>query len=245
MDLQRVVELEGVSFAYGKTPVLNDLSLSVSRGAIFGLLGANGAGKTTIIRLLVGLSRPRSGHVAVLGESPSPGHGDQIGYMPQLSALYLELSARENVDFFARMSGMRDRLERREAIESVLRFVELWDRRDDPVVRLSGGMRQRVSLACALAHGPRVLFLDEPTVGLDPELRSTFWEHFRSLAASGVTILLSSHTMDDAAHCDLLAFIRAGRVIAEGSPADLRAGTGEPSATLEDAFLYFLRRGKP
>jgi ABC-2 type transport system ATP-binding protein len=245
MDPQRVVEMDGVSFAYGKTPVLNGLSLSVFRGVIFGMLGANGAGKTTIIRLLVGLSRPRSGRVAVLGEGPSSRLGDRIGYMPQLSALYLELSPLENVDFFARMSGMSDRRERRDAIESVLRFVELWDRRDDPVLKLSGGMRQRVSLACALVHGPRVLFLDEPTVGLDPELRATFWDHFRSLAESGVTILLSSHTMDDAAHCDLLAFIRAGRVIAEGSPADLRAETGDPEATLEDAFLYFLRRGTP
>ncbi len=243
MDPQRVVEMDGVSFAYGKHPVLNEISLSVFRGVIFGLLGANGAGKTTIIRLLVGLNRPHSGRVSVLGEGPSPRLGDRIGYMPQLSALYLELSPLENVDFFARMSGMSGRRERRDAIESVLRFVDLWDRRDDPVLKLSGGMRQRVSLACALVHGPRVLFLDEPTVGLDPELRATFWDHFRSLAESGVTILLSSHTMDDAAHCDLLAFIRAGRVIAEGSPADLRAGTGDSAATLEDAFLYFLRRG--
>jgi ABC-2 type transport system ATP-binding protein len=126
-------------------------------------------------------------------------------------------------------------------VESAIRLVGLWDRRKDPVARLSGGMRQRVSLAIALVHSPTLLVLDEPTVGLDPELRASFWGHFRELARRGTTLIISSHTMDDAAHCDRLGFIQEGRVIAEGSPTELRAATGKAEATLEDAFLHFVR----
>ena len=110
-------------------------------------------------------------------------------------------------------------------------------------MNLSGGMRQRVSLACALVHRPRLLFLDEPTVGLDPQLRVTFWDYFHDLTQQGVTLVISSHTMDDAAHCDQLAFLRAGQVIAQGSPQELRAATGDPAADLEQAFLHFARKG--
>jgi ABC-2 type transport system ATP-binding protein len=110
-------------------------------------------------------------------------------------------------------------------------------------MKLSGGMKQRVSLGCAIVHNPPLLFLDEPTVGLDPELRARFWEHFENLTQSGVTLVISSHTMDDAAHCRELVFLRLGKIIAAGSPAELRAATGNPDASLEDAFLYFIRRG--
>jgi ABC-2 type transport system ATP-binding protein len=164
--------------------------------------------------------------------------------MPQLSALYLELSAQQNVDFFARMYGLGRPAERRRQVAEVLNLVELWERRHDPVLRLSGGMRQRVSLACALVHSPPLLLLDEPTVGMDPELRAAFWEHFQGLTAAGTTVILSSHTMDDAAHCALLVFLHNGRVIARGSPGELRAATRNPNASLEDAFLYFVREGR-
>jgi ABC-2 type transport system ATP-binding protein len=207
----------------------------------FGLLGPNGAGKTTLIRMLVGLLRPRRGTVRILGEPTSARTVARIGYMPQLPALYGELSVSHNVDFFARMYGLRDG--RRQRVEEVLRLVGLWERRRDSALHLSGGMRQRLSLACALVHQPPLLLLDEPTVGLDPELRATFWEHFDGLTAEGTTIIISSHTMDDAAHCGGLAFLRAGRVIARGSPAQLRQATGHEGATLEDAFLYFVRQG--
>jgi ABC-2 type transport system ATP-binding protein len=163
--------------------------------------------------------------------------------MPQLSALYLELSPLENVSFFAQVYGLTDGKARRAAVEETLRLVGLWERRNDQVLNLSGGMRQRVSLACALVHRPPLLFLDEPTVGLDPELRATFWEHFRGLTRRGTTLVVSSHTMDDAARCDRLAFLRAGRVIAHGTPNELRQATGATDASLEDAFLHFARRG--
>jgi len=214
----------------------------VPSGISFGLLGPNGAGKTTLIRLLVGLLKPKSGSVRILGQTPSRKTAPLIGYMPQLHSLYTELSVIQNVNFFARVYQMNDKRQRNERVEEVIRLVDLWQRRKDSVLKLSGGMRQRVSLACAIVHNPPLLFLDEPTVGLDPELRVTFWEHFATLTKQGITLIVSSHTMDDAAHCDRLAFMRDGKLIAHGTPNELREATGKPDATLEDAFLHFIHR---
>jgi len=236
------VDVRAVTFRYGRLTVLDDLSLAVPRGISFGLLGPNGAGKTTLIRLLVGLLQPAQGSVSLLGQPLSRQSATSIGYMPQQPSLYNELSVTQNVAFFASIYHMDAAPERRRRIEEVVRLVGLWERRNDAVQKLSGGMKQRVSLACAIVHNPPVLLLDEPTVGLDPELRVSFWEHFTGLNKQGVTIIISSHTMDDAAHCDRLAFMRSGRVIAEGTPRDLTAATGKPGATLEDAFLHFVRR---
>jgi ABC-2 type transport system ATP-binding protein len=233
------VDINEVTFRYGNIRALDGLTLAVPAGISFGLLGPNGAGKTTLIRLLVGLLKPRRGSVRVLGEVPSRHTASRVGYMPQLHSLYTELSVRQNVEFFARINGLGDRAERTRRVEDTIRLVDLWSRRNDSVVKLSGGMRQRVSLACAIVHNPPLLLLDEPTVGLDPELRVTFWEHFANLNEQGVTIIVSSHTMDDAAHCDRLAFMRGGRVIAQGSPDELRSDTGQ--ASLEEAFLYYVR----
>jgi ABC-2 type transport system ATP-binding protein len=233
---------EGLIFRYGKLNALDGLDLSIPRGVSFGLLGPNGAGKTTLIRVLVGLLKPQGGTALILGERPSPKVSSLIGYMPQLAALYNELSVAENLDFFAQVYGLRDRDQRRERVEEVSKLVELWERRSELAMNLSGGMRQRLSLACALVHQPQLLFLDEPTVGLDPELRVVFWDYFHGLTQQGATLVISSHTMDDAAHCDQLAFLRAGRVIAQGTPPELRAATGDPSVALEEAFLYFARR---
>jgi ABC-2 type transport system ATP-binding protein len=139
---------------------------------------------------------------------------------------------------------MSDKSERIAAVDDAIRLVGLWERRDDSILDLSGGMRQRVSLAISLVHSPALLLLDEPTVGLDPDLRATFWERFREMADSGTTMLLSSHTMDDAVHCDRLAFLRDGQMIAVGTPQELREATGDATASLEDAFIYFLRRAE-
>ena len=240
-----VFAADEVQFSYGPLNVLNGLTLAVNKSEIFGILGANGAGKTTLMRLLIGLQKPSSGSVRVFGEPPSSRIAGRIGYMPQLSALYQELSARQNVDFFARMYGLSRSAERREAVDQAIEWVALTERQQEPLTHLSGGMRQRVSLAIALVHKPDLLVLDEPTVGLDPELRASFWEHFRNMAASGTTLIISSHTMDDATHCHRLAFIQEGRVVALGSPDELRASTGRSDATLEDAFLHFVRQGGP
>jgi ABC-2 type transport system ATP-binding protein len=241
-DSSRVaVDINEVTFRYGNIRALDALSLTIPAGISFGLLGPNGAGKTTLIRLLVGLLKPKNGSVQVLGETPSRRVASRLGYMPQLYSLYTELSVRQNVDFFAKINRLSDGAERARQVEKTIRLIDLWSRRNDSVAKLSGGMRQRVSLACAIVHNPPLLLLDEPTVGLDPELRVTFWEHFASLNEQGVTIVVSSHTMDDAAHCDRLAFMRDGRVIAQGSPDELKSNTGQ--STLEDAFLYYVRSG--
>jgi ABC-2 type transport system ATP-binding protein len=238
------VQVDKVSFNYSKLKALDELSLQVPRGISFGLLGPNGAGKTTLIRLLVGLLRPRSGSIQILGQRPSRRIAHLIGYMPQLPSLYAELSVRQNVDFFARIYRLTDGAGRARRVEEAVRVVDMWERRNDAVLKLSGGMRQRVSLACSIVHKPPLLFLDEPTVGLDPELRVTFWEYFANLTRQGATLIISSHTMDDAAHCDRLAFMRNGKVIAQGTPGELKQATGQVEATLEDAFLYFVRGGK-
>jgi len=236
------VEIDKASFSYNNIKALNELSLQVPTGISFGLLGPNGAGKTTLIRLLVGLLRPKSGSVQILGQKPSRKTAHLIGYMPQLHSLYAELSVMQNVDFFAKIYHMTNKAERDQRVGEAIRLVNMWPRRKDPVIKLSGGMRQRVSLACAIVHNPPLLFLDEPTVGLDPELRVTFWEHFTNLTRQGITIIISSHTMDDAAHCDRLAFMRDGKVIAQGTPSELQQATDKPEATLGDAFLYFIHR---
>jgi ABC-2 type transport system ATP-binding protein len=157
----------------------------------------------------------------------------QIGYMTQAPALYEGLSTRQNVAFFAAMSGVRDAA----AVGQAVALVGLTERARSPVSTLSGGMKQRLSLACALVHRPRLLLLDEPTVGVDPQLRVQCWDHFRRLNALGVTIVVSSHVMDEAERCDRLGFILAGRILAEGSAEELRQRAR--TATLEEAFLHF------
>ena len=236
------VEVNKASFSYNNIKALDELSLEVPTGISFGLLGPNGAGKTTLIRLLVGLLKPETGNVRILGQTSSRKTAHLIGYMPQLHSLYAELSVMQNVDFFAKIYRLTNKAERTQRVEEVIRLVDLWQRRNDSVLKLSGGMKQRVNLACAIVHHPPLLFLDEPTVGLDPELRVTFWEHFTNLTKQGVTIIISSHTMDDAAHCDRLAFMRDGKVIAQGTPSELQKATGKPGVTLEDAFLFFIHR---
>ena len=236
------VAVDSLSFNYGRQRVLDGLSLEIPAGISFGLLGPNGAGKTTLIRLLVGLLKARAGTILTLGRKPSPKIAPLIGYMPQLPSLYGELSVIQNVEFFARIYRLNDKNERRRRVEEVIKLVDLWEHRGKSVTNLSGGMKQRSSLACAIVHQPPLIFLDEPTVGLDPELRFTFWEHFSALTRQGATLIISSHTMDDAAHCDRLAFMRDGRVIALGSPDELRQATGQAKASLEDAFLHFVRR---
>jgi len=234
------VSTNKASFSYNHTKAIDELSLEVPAGLSFGLLGPNGAGKTTLIRLLVGLLQPKSGSIQVLGQIPSRKTAHSIGYMPQLHSLYSELSVIQNINFFARIYGLRAKHKRAQQVEEVIKLVDLWPRRNDSVLSLSGGMKQRLSLACAIVHKPLLLLLDEPTVGLDPELRVTFWEYFTALTKQGATLIISSHTMDDAAHCDHLAFMRRGKIIAQGSPQELRQATGRPETTLEDAFLYFI-----
>ncbi|HEX7496526.1 MAG TPA: ABC transporter ATP-binding protein [Candidatus Limnocylindrales bacterium] len=220
--------------AFGPINAVDGIDLSLPAGRIYGMLGPNGSGKTTLIRLLTGLTSASSGQARVLGVAmPSRTNLARIGYMTQADGIYPELSVWENLSFFAALYGQRDRAE----IVRTLELVELDRRLGTPALHLSGGMRRRLSLACALAHRPTVIFLDEPTVGVDPALRVQFWDHFHRLAADGATLLVSSHVMDEADRCDELLFMRDGHVLAQGTPPDLRARAGTDN--LESAFLHF------
>ena len=217
------IQIENVSKSYGRIQALDDLSLTIRSGEIFGLVGANGAGKTTLIKILTGILRPDAGRVRVIGLDPlSDSHRlrAQIGYMPQESALYEDLTALENVRFFAAGQRLADAAAR---ADDVLTFVDLAGRRRDLAHTFSGGMKQRLSLACALVHRPRLLLLDEPSTGVDPKLRESMWAHFRRLADDGATILLSTHQMDEVQHCDRAAIMRNGRVLACDTPRGLLA----------------------
>ena len=212
------IRVEGLIKRYGKIEALRGVDLRVQQGAVFGLVGPNGAGKTTLIKALVGALRPSGGEVRVLGLNPLKDRAHlrrQIGYMPQSPALYEDLSARDNVRFFGAAHRVPDL---RKKTDEVLGFTQLAEREGDPVHTFSGGMKRRVSLACALVHRPKMLFLDEPTAAVDPQLRRRFWETFRELAEGGTTLFISTHLMDEAMLCDRIAILRQGRIIAADAP---------------------------
>ncbi len=236
MSESLAVDVQNVAKSFGPVTALDGVTLRVKRGEIYGLLGPNGAGKTTLIRLLVGLLEAHAGTVTVLSRRmPDVGVLRHVGYMTQQAALYPGLSVEENVRFFAAINGVED------GVKEALELVRLYDRRDSVVSTLSGGMRQRCSLACALVHRPQLLLLDEPTVGVDPQLRVELWEDFRQMAAAGTTIVVSSHVMDEAERCQRLGLIQYGKLLAEGTPDEIRATAGTPN--LEDAFLKLAGAG--
>ncbi|MBI2237790.1 MAG: ABC transporter ATP-binding protein [Actinobacteria bacterium] len=248
MEQQEAIGAQGLVRTFGALRALDGLDLSVRRGEILGLVGPNGAGKTTLIRVVAGLLRPSAGHVTVLGGRPS-GRGvvERIGYMTQSPALYEDLTVRENLVFFGRLYGLPG-AEAHTRAAGLEALVALEAKRNAPVRQLSGGMRQLTNLACSMIHGPELLLLDEPTVGVDPVLRRNLWDHFAHLNSRGATILLTTHVMDEAARCQRIAMISSGRTIAVGTSDELqrRAGT----ATLEDAYLAFSdaangERGRP
>jgi len=215
------VEIKGLRKLYGKFEALKGINLEVEPGTIFGLLGANGAGKTTMIKILVGSARLSSGEVRVMGLNPFKETARLraiTGYMPQAPALYEDLSARDNLSFFGAAHHLPHLKQR---VAEVLEFTKLTSRQNDPVYAFSGGMKQRVSLACALIHQPQVLFLDEPTAGIDPRLRVAFWQHFRELARQGNTLFVSTHLMDEALLCDKLAVMRDGVVLVSDTPKNI------------------------
>jgi ABC-2 type transport system ATP-binding protein len=224
------VEVTEVVKSFGALRALDGVTLRIRRGEIYGLLGPNGSGKTTLIRCLVGLVRPESGTVRVLGRLlPDLDVLGHVGYMTQAAALYPDLSVLENMRFFAALYDTPG------DIDEALRVVELEQRKRSIVSQLSGGMRTRLSLACAIVHRPEVLLLDEPTVGVDPQLRAQLWDRFTAMAEGGTTIVVSSHVMDEAERCQRLGLVRLGRMLAEGTATELRRLAGVDR--LEDAFL--------
>lgn len=239
---KKVVTFVGVVKEFDGFKALNNLSFSVDEGGLYGLIGPNGAGKSTAIRIMTGLIKATKGEVDVLGFTPQDAEvRPLVGYMPQEMALYQDLTVRENLEFFGKLYSIsKNDLKKR--IADLLDFVELskWD--NTIVANLSGGMKHRTSLAVALLSKPRLLVLDEPTVGVDPELRASFWKRFEDMRADGTTILLTTHYMDEARRCQKIGLINHGRLIAEGTPDGLLGLT--KTKNLEDAFLSLTRRKK-
>jgi len=221
MNQATTIQTRELDKNFGQVEALKGVNLEIESGQIFGLLGANGAGKTTLIRLLIGSTKPSSGRLSVLGFDPTKQKRavrKLIGYMPQSAALYEDLSPLENIHFFGHAHQIEN-ISRR--VDEIIEFVGLSERAKDPVYKFSGGMKQRVSLACALVHQPKMLLLDEPTSGIDPKLRENFWEHFRELTSRGVTILVSTHQMNEAMYCDRLAILHQGVLLADDTPRQL------------------------
>jgi ABC-2 type transport system ATP-binding protein len=219
----------------GRRRVLTGLSFAVPAGQVTGLLGPSGSGKTTLMRALVGVQVVRSGEVTVLGApAGSPGLRNRVGYVTQAPSVYEDLTVRENARYFAALYGMSAR-----EADAAVADVGLSDAAGRLVRDLSGGQKGRASLACALVGSPEVLVLDEPTVGLDPVLRVELWAKFHALAATGTTLIVSSHVMDEAGRCDRLLLLRDGELIADSTPAQLRADGR--SDDLEEAFLNLVR----
>ena len=227
---------------FGSLVAVDSLDLTIERGMVFGLLGSNGCGKTTTIRMLCGLLTPTTGKASVIGLDVAT-QGEtirrRIGYMCQKFGLYDDLSVRENLLFYASIYGLR-REELKRRTEELLVELRLTQRVNQLVGTLSGGWKQRVALACATAHRPELVFLDEPTAGVDPAARRLFWELIYQLAESGTTIVVTTHYMDEAARCQRLGFMSKGRLIANGTQEEILRQFAQPS--VEDVFVELQRR---
>lgn len=244
MSLEEVFEMgdaairvADLNVSFGKKQILADIGLEVAKGEIFGLIGPSGAGKTTLVKVIVGMEKGDSGNVTVLDKRmPNLGVIANIGYMAQSDALYIDLTAKENMEFFAALYSLKG-TKRKERIAYAAKLVNLEGELNKQVSDYSGGMKRRLSLAISMLQDPDVLILDEPTVGIDPELRKSIWEELDMLKGEGKCILVTTHVMDEAEKCDRLAMVRDGKIIAVGTPAELEAKTA--TGKLEDAFLQF------
>lgn len=245
--IDKVVEANALTRRFGDFVAADDISFDVGRGEIFGLIGPNGAGKSTTFKMLCGLLRPSAGSARVVGldlqNAPSKARG-RIGYMAQKFSLYGDLSVRQNLDFFAGVYGLRGQV-RKAAIERMIDTFGLSDKLIVNALSLPRGYKQRLALACAVMHDPDVLFLDEPTSGVDPRTRREFWTHINAMVANGVTIMVTTHFLDEAEYCDRIALIYRSRMIASGSPDDLKnraRAHGLEDPTLEDAFIALVEQ---
>jgi len=233
------IQVAELTKSFGGKRAVDGLTMSVQRGEIFGFLGPNGSGKTTSIRMLCGLLTPDSGRGTCLGHDILTEREiikREVGYMTQRFSYYEDLSIRENLEFVVRMYQM-DRHGPR--VDEGLARLGLVERQDQLAGTLSGGWKQRMALAACLLHEPQLLLLDEPTAGVDPTARREFWNEIHRLAAGGITVLVSTHYMDEAERCHRLAYIAEGRLLATGTPAELPASYGV--RTLEDVFVHVLK----
>lgn len=236
---ESVIETNNLVKIYkeGQIKAVDDLNLKIRKGEIYALIGANGSGKSTTINMMTGSLYPTSGTIKVLG-LPIPEKrrvvAAQIGVAPQEYALYADLTVEQNIWFFAKLYNMnRDAFKKR--LDELLPILKLDERRKTTVSNLSGGMKRRTSIACSLVHQPKIVFFDEATVGIDPVLRAYFWDYFHDLSKSGLTIILSSHVMDEAERADRIGLMRAGKLIAEGTPAEIKCRYS--ASTIEEVFI--------
>jgi ABC-2 type transport system ATP-binding protein len=233
------VEVEGLEVTRGGRQVLSDLSLTVGEGTVTGLLGPSGSGKSTLIRSIVGVQKIAAGSVRVLGlPAGAPALRHSVGYLTQAPSVYRDLTVRENLRYFAAVLGVGAA-----RVDQLIADVALGDEAGARVDRLSGGQQSRVSLATAMLGNPKVLVLDEPTVGLDPVLREELWSLFHRLGAAGVTLLISSHVMEEATRCQRLLLLRAGRLLVDETPDELLRRTG--ASDMDAAFLDLVRGAGP
>jgi len=223
-QIDSAVKVEGLTRRFDDFVAVNGINLDIGKGEIFGFLGPNGAGKSTTIKMLCGLLLPSSGKGSVGGHDIMTGSEEikkDIGYMSQKFSLYDDLTVKENIRFFSGMYGVRGE-KRKKRMEWTLEMAGLNDRRDVIVGELPGGFKQRLALGCAILHEPPILFLDEPTSGVDPLSRRNFWDLINEMSGSGTTVFVTTHYMDEADYCHRLALIYRGRIIAEGTPMELR-----------------------
>lgn len=237
MNKEIVLNINQVKQQFGQLVALENISMTIQKGEIIGLLGPSGSGKTTLVKAMIGMFETTEGEITVLGTKvPSLAIVHRLGYMAQSDALYEDINAYDNLLFFGALYGLKGKAAKKRADE-VLSLVQLKEHAKRPVRNFSGGMKRRLSLAIALLHQPEILILDEPTVGIDPVLRRQFWNEFKRLRELGTTLIITTHVMDEADHCDRLALIREGHLIALGTPDEIKLKSGEQ--TIEGAFLKY------
>jgi ABC-2 type transport system ATP-binding protein len=235
-----VISVKNLSKSFNGKPAVQNISLQVNRGDIFGFLGPNGSGKTTTIRMISGLLTPDAGSGTCMGfdiARESDCIKEKIGYMTQRFSLYDDLTIEENLDFSARLYQVDDA---KDKVERALRELKLQERRKQLTGTLSGGWKQRLALTACLLHEPDLLLLDEPTAGVDPKARREFWDEIKKLSLQGVTTLVSTHYMDEAARCNQLAFIAEGKLLITGSPEEIIKNSGVDTNNLEEVFVRLL-----
>ncbi len=236
--MKEYISIKNMNFSYTKEKFISDLNIDIPKSSSVGLIGPSGSGKTTIIKLILGLLSPQEGSIKINNQKYS--HND-LGYMPQQYALYEELSVSENLEIFSNLNNISKKSEVKNRSNDLLNLIELSDKAKELVRNLSGGMKQRLSMAIAMINNPQILLLDEPTVGIDPVLRESFWKHFKKLNKNEITILITSHVMDDAMKCDKVIFFIEGTIVAYDTPVNLVKYT--KTNNLGEAFVHIVNKG--
>ena len=236
--MKEYISIKNMNFSYTKEKFISDLNIYIPKSSSVGLIGPSGSGKTTIIKLILGLLSPQEGSIKINNQNYS--HND-LGYMPQQYALYEELTVKENLEIFSNLNNVSKKSEIQKRSQDLLNLIELSDKAKELVKNLSGGMKQRLSMAIAMINNPEILLLDEPTVGIDPVLRESFWSHFKKLNENKITIIITSHVMDDAMKCDKVIFFIEGKIVAYDTPVNLIKYT--KTNNLGDAFVQIVNKG--